>query len=103
MKSSIAKRSIVIASHRTSVTLEEPFWKALKEIANERHMTLYKLVATIKARRRHGNLSSAIRQFVLGYYRDRAIFLARSSARRDEISDPGQLVDVVLARLPSAQ
>jgi predicted DNA-binding ribbon-helix-helix protein len=69
-KSLVSKRSIIIAGHRTSVSLEDPFWKSLKEIAVERGMTLNELVAAVDAGREHGNLSSAIRLFVLGFYRD---------------------------------
>ena len=70
MKSSVLKRSIVIAGHKTSVSLEGEFWESLKEIARERGMTLGALVAAIDAKRQHANLSSAIRLFVLGIYRD---------------------------------
>ena len=70
VKSSVTKRSIVIAGHKTSVSLEDEFWNSLKEIASERGMTLMELVATIDAKRQHANLSSAIRLFVLGVYRD---------------------------------
>ena len=69
MKSPVVKRSIVIAGHKTSVSLEDAFWKALKEIAGSRTVTLSDLVASIDTDRRHGNLSSAIRLFVLDYYR----------------------------------
>jgi len=69
-KSLVSKRSIIIAGHRTSVSLEDAFWKSLKEIAVERGMTLKELVAAVDAGREHGNLSSAIRLFVLGVYRD---------------------------------
>ncbi len=70
VKSSVLKRSIVIAGHKTSVSLEDKFWDSLKEIAGERGMTLAELVATIDGNRNHTNLSSAIRLFVLGVYRD---------------------------------
>ncbi len=69
MKSPVVKRSIVIAGHKTSVSLEDEFWKCLKEIAAGRDMTLSDLVATIDTDRQHGNLSSAIRLFVLDHYR----------------------------------
>ena len=72
MKSRISKRSIVIAGHKTSVALEDEFWNSLKEIARERDMTLAALVAAIDGNREHANLSSAIRLFVLGFYRDQA-------------------------------
>lgn len=69
MKSPVVKRSIVIAGHKTSVSLEDAFWQGLKQIAEERDLTLSDLVATIDTERRQGNLSSAIRLFVLDYYR----------------------------------
>jgi len=61
MKSSVVKRSIVIAGHKTSVSLEDAFWSSLKEIGSERDETLSNLVAKIDADRQHGNLSSAPR------------------------------------------
>jgi predicted DNA-binding ribbon-helix-helix protein len=70
MKSPVVKRSIVIAGHKTSVSLEDAFWKGLKEIAGGRDMTLSDLVAAIDTERQHGNLSSAIRLFVLDFYRN---------------------------------
>ncbi len=70
MKSSVRKGSIYVAGHKTSVSLEYEFWNSLKEIARERNMTLQQLVRTIDADRQHANLSSAIRLFVLGVYRD---------------------------------
>ena len=70
MKSAVVKRSIVVAGHKTSVSLEDAFWKALKEIAGGRDTSLSDLVAAIDSERRHGNLSSAIRLFVLDYYRN---------------------------------
>ena len=69
MKSSIIKRSIVIAGHKTSVSLEDAFWEGLKEIARERHTLLSGLVAAIDSDRQNANLSSAIRLFVLDFYR----------------------------------
>jgi predicted DNA-binding ribbon-helix-helix protein len=50
---------------------EDGFWKSLKEIAGERHVTLSELVASIDTDRQYGNLSSAIRLFVLDFYRNR--------------------------------
>jgi predicted DNA-binding ribbon-helix-helix protein len=69
MKSLVTKRSIVIAGHKTSVSLEDAFWKGLKEIASERDVTLSEMVAAIDSGRPVGNLSSAIRLFVLDHYR----------------------------------
>ena len=71
MKSPVVKRSIVIAGHKTSVSLEDAFWKGLKEIAGARDTTLSDLVAAIDSERQHGNLSSAIRLYVLDFYRNR--------------------------------
>jgi predicted DNA-binding ribbon-helix-helix protein len=65
MKSSIVKRSIALAGHKTSISLEDAFWSLLKEIANERDETLSDLVERIDTNRQYGNLSSAIRLFVL--------------------------------------
>jgi predicted DNA-binding ribbon-helix-helix protein len=81
MKSPIVKRSIVVAGHKTSVSLEDAFWQGLKEIANERDLILSDLVATIDATRQDANLSSAIRLFVLGRYRDQLV------AYRDQLAD----------------
>ncbi len=72
MNSPVVKHSIVIAGHKTSVSLEDAFWQGLKEIADERDVTLSDLVATIDTGRYQGNLSSAIRLFVLDHYRTRA-------------------------------
>jgi predicted DNA-binding ribbon-helix-helix protein len=70
MKSQVIKRSIVIAGHKTSVSLEDAFWRGLKDIARERGITLSELVGSIDSDRQHGNLSSAIRLFVLDHYRN---------------------------------
>ncbi len=69
MKSHVVKRSIVVEGHKTSVSLEDEFWNALKEIAAERRETLSELVGRIDGDRTHGNLSSSIRLFVLNHYR----------------------------------
>jgi predicted DNA-binding ribbon-helix-helix protein len=69
MKSPVVKRSIVIAGHKTSVSLEDAFWKGLKEIATGRGLTLSEMVGTIDSARAQGNLSSALRLFVLDHYR----------------------------------
>jgi predicted DNA-binding ribbon-helix-helix protein len=65
MKSAIAKRSVVIGGHKTSVSLEEPFWNAVRAIADAQQMTVSSLLRQINVERRHANLSSAIRIFVL--------------------------------------
>jgi predicted DNA-binding ribbon-helix-helix protein len=71
MKSPVVKRSIVLGGHKTSVSLEEAFWIGMKEVAGQRSMTLSELVGEIDTNRHQGNLSSAIRLFVLDYFRTR--------------------------------
>jgi predicted DNA-binding ribbon-helix-helix protein len=71
LKSPVVKRSLVIGGHKTSVSLEDGFWQMFKEIADRRSVTVSELAAAVDAERKHANLSSAIRLFVLGYYRDR--------------------------------
>jgi len=65
MKSAITKRSVVIGGHKTSVSLEEPFWNAVREIAGGQQVTVSSLLRQIDLERRNSNLSSAIRVFVL--------------------------------------
>jgi predicted DNA-binding ribbon-helix-helix protein len=72
MKSPVMKRSIVLAGHKTSVSLEDDFWVGLKEIAKAQRKTLSDLVGSIDTDREHGNLSSALRLFVLSHYQQRA-------------------------------
>ena len=72
MKSPVVKRSIVVAGHKTSVSLEEAFWTSMKEISSSRSMTLSDLVSEIDKGRKQGNLSSAIRLYVLDYFRAKA-------------------------------
>jgi predicted DNA-binding ribbon-helix-helix protein len=71
MRSEITKRSIVVKGHKTSVTLEDPFWSGLREIATERSCTLGGLVAQIDSERQNSNLSSALRIYILNYYLSR--------------------------------
>lgn len=66
------KRSLSIAGHRTSVSLEDPFWEALKEIAAAEGLTVAALIAAVDDRRGGVNLSSALRLHVLAHYRERA-------------------------------
>jgi predicted DNA-binding ribbon-helix-helix protein len=68
MKSPVVKRSIVLAGHKTSVSLEDAFWQGLKDIATSRQTTLSDLINSIDVDREHGNLSSALRLFVLSQY-----------------------------------
>ena len=68
-KSLVIKRSIVVGGHKTSVSVEDDFWAALREIALRDRATLSGLVGSIDSQRQHGNLSSAVRLFVLNHYR----------------------------------
>ena len=72
MKSPIVKHSIWLAGHKTSVSFENEFWNGLKGIAGDRHVALSELIGDIDAQRQHGSLSSALRLFVLEYYRRKA-------------------------------
>lgn len=67
----LRKHSVVIAGHKTSVSLEDVFWEILRDIARMRGVSLNRLVADID-RSRDGNLSSAIRVYVVDWLRDRA-------------------------------
>lgn len=68
MVSSLRKRSVMIAGHATSLTLEEAFWRDLRSLARTRGLSVNALIATVDATRQ-GNLSSALRLFVLECYR----------------------------------
>jgi predicted DNA-binding ribbon-helix-helix protein len=79
MKSSVGKRSIVVAGRKTSVSLEEAFWNGLKEISRLRDVTLSELIDEINGNRPQGNLSSAIRLFVLDCFKSRIADTASDS------------------------
>jgi predicted DNA-binding ribbon-helix-helix protein len=87
MKSLVVKRSIHLRGRKTSVSLEDEFRNALKEIASDRNVTLSELVGDVDAQRQHGNLSSALRLFVLEYYRGKAAEqLSNENGRRAIVS-----------------
>ena len=91
MKSPVVKRSIVLRGHKTSVSLEDEFWKGLKEIAGKRLMTLSTLVDGIDVQRQQGNLSSALRLFVLDFYRSQISEVAGREGLRELIESPQPL------------
>ena len=86
----LRKRSVMVAGHATSVSLEQPFWEALAEIALERGISINGLIAEIDAGEREGGLSSAIRLYVLAHYRGRAGAgeVARGAAKSDHHQKP---------------
>jgi predicted DNA-binding ribbon-helix-helix protein len=92
-KSLIVKRSILIAGRKTGVSVEDAFWKGLKEVAADRNMTRSGLVTTINSKRKQNNLSSAIRLFVLDHYRRQAVRLLRKR-RRAKAPKPRRLQNV---------
>ena len=65
----VAKRSLAVAGHRTSISLEQAFWSGLRDIAAERGLSVAALVAEVDRARGPSNLSSALRVFVLARYR----------------------------------
>ena len=68
--SPILKRSVVVSGHKTSVSLEEPFSQALREIATARGLTVRALISLVDEKPEQGNLSSALRVFVLEHFRN---------------------------------
>lgn len=74
------KRSLSIAGHRTSVSLEEPFWQGLKAIAECQACSMADLVARIDAARGENNLSSALRLHVLAHYQRLAASISTATA-----------------------
>jgi predicted DNA-binding ribbon-helix-helix protein len=72
-RSVVQRRSIRVGGHRTRLTIEDSFWKALKQIAVARGTTLPEVIAAIDAEGGRGNLSSRVRLYVRNFYRDRLI------------------------------
>ena len=70
MKSAIVKHSVHVDRRWTRVSLEPDFWNAVGEIAISQGETVPRLITRIDARRKHANLSSALRLFVLEFYRE---------------------------------
>jgi predicted DNA-binding ribbon-helix-helix protein len=87
MKAAIAKRSIIINGHRTSISLEDQFWLEIKAIAAERQLTFSQVVSMVDHQRGGlGNLSSALRCFVLARYYDPAASAASQRQASTESS-----------------
>ncbi len=99
MKSPVVKRSVVIKNRKTSVSLEDAFWKGIKSISAARSITVSELVAEVNGERRHGNLSSALRLFVLQHYRDQASDKLAARASRKEAGKPSRRNPVAKANM----
>lgn len=84
----MTKRSVVIGGHKTSVSLEEPFWNEVRAIAQTERITVSNLLRRIDRERSNANLSSAIRVYVLEHVRERVRHLRRQ-IERDENYAPG--------------
>ena len=82
MKSLVVKRSVVIDGHKTSVSLEDAFWRDLKTIAHMEQATLSEVVKKIDKGRQAGNLSSAIRLFIFDQVRMHGDLWRYSRSRR---------------------
>jgi predicted DNA-binding ribbon-helix-helix protein len=77
------KRSFSIRGHRTSISLEEPFWEALKEAAARERISLAALIARIDERRGTAGLSSAVRVWILDYVRAAGAVVSYDGGNRD--------------------
>jgi predicted DNA-binding ribbon-helix-helix protein len=85
MKSLIVKRSVVLGGHKTSVSVEDAFWHSVKEIAASGKMSVSELLTNIDTGRHHGNLSSAIRLFVLNFYQEQLLHRLDIRDKREAI------------------
>jgi predicted DNA-binding ribbon-helix-helix protein len=87
MNSRVKKRSIVIGSFKTSISLEDIFWTSLRQIARERATTVSEIVRMLDASR-DGNLSSTVRVFILDHYRNNVVStgLPSSAAQFGQLS-----------------
>jgi predicted DNA-binding ribbon-helix-helix protein len=90
--SSVIKRSVIRNGHKSSISLEDEFWDALREIADREHVAISTLVATIDHNRITSNLSSAIRVFVLDHF--------RRSDRTRNASEPAAPANAVAKNRP---
>ena len=87
IKSLVVRRSVVIAGHKKSISLEEEFWTSLSEIARHQNMTLATLLAEIDSERYQGSLSSAVRLYVTEFYREQF-----------DIQERGKMIPVAIGR-----
>jgi predicted DNA-binding ribbon-helix-helix protein len=85
VKSTVIKRSVVVARRKTSISLEEEFWEGLKDIAQTDHMTVSALLLTVR-NCHQGSLSSAVRVFVVDYYRAKASAVSPDRSKSFEVT-----------------
>ena len=85
MQSRVIKRSVIIDGRKTSVSLEDEFWKSLRAIADKRGETLTRLVTGINASRQNANLSSCLRIFVLEFYKEQSVQQSQAFQQRQII------------------
>lgn len=102
MNSGITKRSVLITGRKTSISLEDMFWHALKDIAAEQRTSATALLVQINQKRGNTNFSSAVRQFVMAYYINLVNDLRKSTTSPLDDCDAGtQSAGVTLAPLPA--
>jgi len=85
IKPLVVRRTVVIAGHKKSISLEEAFWNSLKEIAGYQNMIVSALLAEIDSERYQGSLSAAIRLFVTNFYREQFDIQERGKAMPETI------------------
>jgi predicted DNA-binding ribbon-helix-helix protein len=90
MTSLTVKRSFVIAGRKRSINLEEVVWRSLKEIASHLDVTLLALLTSILFTKYQGNLSSAIRLFVLNFFREQLELQHKQNVIRVALRSPFQ-------------
>lgn len=98
MNSAIIKRSVLVMGRKTSISLEDMFWHAMKDIAAEQRISTAQLLVRIDQKRGNTNFSSAVRQFVMAYY------IGLVNDYRNAASSPAETRggNVTPALLPSA-
>ena len=102
MNSGITKRSVLIKGRKTSISLEDMFWHALKDIAAEQRTSAAALLVQIDLKRGSTNFSSAVRQFVMAYYLNLVDDLRKTATSRiNDCNDTSGSSGVTLAPLPA--
>lgn len=102
MNSGITKRSVLIMGRKTSISLEDMFWHALKDIAAEQHTSAAALLVQIDQKRGNTNFSSAVRQFVMAYYINLASELRKTATPSlEDCDEPTRSGGVTLSPLPA--